>query len=196
MTRLARAAALALLAAVALSGCIRYNVDMTVSADNTASGTVVIAVEKGIGEQAGLGSDEEALAQLFLVDARDLEGNGARIAIVAGILAEADEAAAMRDERWQAVQDRAGEVGVTVGLCESMVVEPELVADSIAWNDIFEGDEMLCVIPFGGAVNEGSVGKVRHKAGGKITVDFPEQRNYVYYRSHFERGDVKFIRRP
>lgn len=28
--------------------------------------------------------------------------------------AEADEAAAMRDERWEAVQDRAGEIGVTV----------------------------------------------------------------------------------
>ena len=41
--------------------------------------------------------------------------------------AEADEAAAMRDERWQAVQDRAGEVGVTVGLCESLAAEPEQV---------------------------------------------------------------------
>lgn len=41
--------------------------------------------------------------------------------------AEADEAAAMRDERWQAVQDRAGEVGVTVGLCESVAAEPEQV---------------------------------------------------------------------
>ena len=41
--------------------------------------------------------------------------------------AEADEAAAMRDERWQAVQDHAGEVGVTVGLCESVAAEPEQV---------------------------------------------------------------------
>ena len=38
---------------------------------------------------------------------------------------EADEAAAMRDERWQAVQARAGEMGVTVGRCESAVGEPE-----------------------------------------------------------------------
>lgn len=39
---------------------------------------------------------------------------------------EADEAAAMRDERWQAVQVRAGEMGVTVGRCESvMTVELE-----------------------------------------------------------------------
>ena len=37
---------------------------------------------------------------------------------------EADEAAAMRDERWQAVQARAGEMGVTVERCEPAVGEP------------------------------------------------------------------------
>lgn len=41
--------------------------------------------------------------------------------------AEADEAAAMRDERWQAVQARAGEVGVTVWRRESVAAEPEQV---------------------------------------------------------------------
>ena len=41
--------------------------------------------------------------------------------------AEADEAAAMRDERWGAVQVRAGEMGVAVGLCESVAAEPEQV---------------------------------------------------------------------
>lgn len=41
--------------------------------------------------------------------------------------AEADEAAAMRDERWGAVQVRAGETGVAVGLCESVAAEPEQV---------------------------------------------------------------------
>lgn len=41
--------------------------------------------------------------------------------------AEADEAAEMRDERWNAVHERAGEVGVTVGLCESVAAEPEQV---------------------------------------------------------------------
>ena len=30
--------------------------------------------------------------------------------------AEADEAATMRDERWSALQARAGEIGVTVGV--------------------------------------------------------------------------------
>lgn len=38
---------------------------------------------------------------------------------------EADEAAAMRDERWQAVQARAGEMGVTVGELVRVVSEPE-----------------------------------------------------------------------
>lgn len=65
MKRIARAAALTLIAVVALSGCIRYNVDMTLSEDNTASGTVVIAVQKGIGEQMGVATDEEALTQVF-----------------------------------------------------------------------------------------------------------------------------------
>ena len=38
---------------------------------------------------------------------------------------EADEAAAMRDERWQAVQARAGGMGVTVGKLVHVVSEPE-----------------------------------------------------------------------
>lgn len=46
---------------------------------------------------------------------------------------EADEAVAMRDERWQAVQDRAGEMGVTVGRCDPVVV----ITD---WRDLQVGD--------------------------------------------------------
>ena len=41
--------------------------------------------------------------------------------------AEADDAAAMRDERWKELQARTGEMGVTVGLCESVAAEPEQV---------------------------------------------------------------------
>lgn len=41
---------------------------------------------------------------------------------------EADEAAAMRDERWQAVQTRAGEMGVPV---VPVVSEPELVKPAL-----------------------------------------------------------------
>lgn len=51
---------------------------------------------------------------------------------------EADEAAAMRDERWQAVQARAGEMNVTVGRCESRVTEPELVITD--WRELRVGD--------------------------------------------------------
>lgn len=65
MNRIARAAALSLLAAVALSGCVRYTVDLTLETDNTASGTVVTAIQSGIGEQLGAESDQAALNDLF-----------------------------------------------------------------------------------------------------------------------------------
>jgi hypothetical protein len=65
MKRLGRAVALALVVVVTLSGCIRYNVDMTLSQDNTASGTIVIAVQKGVGQQMGVASDQDALKELF-----------------------------------------------------------------------------------------------------------------------------------
>ena len=65
MKRLTRAVALALVTAVALTGCIRYNVDMTLSQDNMASGTIVMAVQKGVGQQMGVASDQDALTQLF-----------------------------------------------------------------------------------------------------------------------------------
>lgn len=59
--------------------------------------------------------------------------------------AEADEAAAMRDERWNALQARAGEMGLTVGRCESVAAadEPELVITN--WRDLLVGDEIEVV---------------------------------------------------
>ena len=58
--------------------------------------------------------------------------------------AEADEAAAMRDERWEAVQARACEMGVTVGLCESVAHNnPELVITD--WRDLKTGDVVMVV---------------------------------------------------
>lgn len=48
---------------------------------------------------------------------------------------EADEAAAMRDDRWQAVQARAGEMSVTVGRCEPTTT----ITD---WRDLKVGDEV------------------------------------------------------
>lgn len=65
MNRIARAAALGLFTVLALSGCLRYNIDATFSSDNTASGSVVTAVQEGIGEQMGVDSDQAALDELF-----------------------------------------------------------------------------------------------------------------------------------
>lgn len=65
MNRTARAAALGLFTVLALSGCLRYNIDATFDSDNTASGSVVTAVQEGIGEQMGVDSDQAALDELF-----------------------------------------------------------------------------------------------------------------------------------
>ncbi len=62
--------------------------------------------------------------------------------------AEADEAAAMRDERWQAVQDRAGEFNVTVWRCDGMVDESELVITD--WRNLLVGD----IVEIVGSENE------------------------------------------
>ena len=58
--------------------------------------------------------------------------------------AEADEAAAMRDERWNAVQARAGEIGVTVGRCDSATkADQKLVITD--WRDLKSGDVVMVV---------------------------------------------------
>lgn len=56
---------------------------------------------------------------------------------------EADEASAMRDERWQAVQARAGEMGVMIGSVVPVVSEPELVITD--WRDLRVGDIIQCI---------------------------------------------------
>ena len=65
MFRIAKASLLTVITVVALSGCLRYNIDLTLASDNTASGTVVTAVQEGVGEQVGAASDQEALDELF-----------------------------------------------------------------------------------------------------------------------------------
>lgn len=52
--------------------------------------------------------------------------------------AEADEAAAMRDERWQEVQNRASDMSVTVVAREETATQSELVIDD--WSDLLAGD--------------------------------------------------------
>lgn len=56
---------------------------------------------------------------------------------------EADQAAAMRDERWQAVQTRAGEMGVTVGRCEPVAAPDELELVVTDWRDLREDDVIV-----------------------------------------------------
>ena len=58
--------------------------------------------------------------------------------------AEADEAAAMRDERWMAVQVRAGEFSVTVGRCDSATKADQNLAIT-DWRDLKNGDVVMVV---------------------------------------------------
>lgn len=55
---------LAAVAAVSLSGCMRFNADMSVKADNTVDGSYVIAIEKGSGAAMG-GSDADVAQGLY-----------------------------------------------------------------------------------------------------------------------------------
>lgn len=65
MKRIVSVAILAVTAALALTGCVKYNVDITVSADNTVSGTIVTGVKEGVAADAGVESDQAAYDQLF-----------------------------------------------------------------------------------------------------------------------------------
>ena len=65
MKTLSRMAVLALIAAVSLTGCIRYEVDLTLASDSTASGEFVFALQDGVGEMMGASSQEEAFDDLF-----------------------------------------------------------------------------------------------------------------------------------
>jgi len=58
-----KVAALSLLVVVTLAGCFKAKVDLTLSSEDTISGTMLVAVQAGIGESLG-GSDEDILGQL------------------------------------------------------------------------------------------------------------------------------------
>lgn len=62
--RAAGLALVALLAVLALSGCLRFTSDLTVSPENTVSGEYVIAVAEGSGKPLGL-SDRELAEELW-----------------------------------------------------------------------------------------------------------------------------------
>ena len=105
--------------------------------------------------------------------------------------AEADEAAAMRDERWNAVQARAGEVGVTVGVVVSVASpEPELVITD--WRDLQFGDEV-----------EYLDGRMKNKIGMVGTIDEFDHNSCTDRFFRIKNGDNfgwptkwRFIRRP
>jgi hypothetical protein len=65
-----RITALALMAALALSGCIKMEVNLELQSDDTVDGSMIFAVQEGLGEMLGEGSeevptDEEAANELF-----------------------------------------------------------------------------------------------------------------------------------
>jgi len=68
-----KVAALSLLVVVTLAGCFKAKVDLTLSSDDTISGTMLVALQSGIGESLG-GSDEEILGQLTEGLGGDLDG--------------------------------------------------------------------------------------------------------------------------
>jgi len=65
MNRIGRAALLVVIGAFSLSGCVRCDITMTLWSDNTASGTVIQAVQKGAADQLEVETDAEALTKVF-----------------------------------------------------------------------------------------------------------------------------------
>lgn len=59
-----RLAALATLVVVALAGCVRVQIDLTLTAEDTVNGTMVLALQEGIGELLDT-TDDAAAEQLF-----------------------------------------------------------------------------------------------------------------------------------
>lgn len=63
MSKLLRGIGLILAGAVALTGCVKIDADLVLHPDDTIDGTMVMAVQKGLGESTGM-SDEDLLGQL------------------------------------------------------------------------------------------------------------------------------------
>ncbi len=58
-----RITALSLLVVATLAGCFKGKVDLTLNEDNTIDGTMLIAIQSGVGESLGM-SDDDLLGQL------------------------------------------------------------------------------------------------------------------------------------
>ena len=108
--------------------------------------------------------------------------------------AEADEAAAMRDERWRAVQAKAGEIGVTVGKRESAEAESNLVITD--YHQLCVGDVLRCKdLPAGAKCNVGDEGVIvkaeNSPLAGGVYVNVGGRDWFGVFGEHWE-----FIRRP
>ncbi|WP_061961380.1 LppM family (lipo)protein [Demequina flava] len=73
MKTTARALALSIVSVLALAGCMKIDMDLTLNPDDTMSGSVLMAVEEGTGESLGL-SDEELAEQMFADTESDFPG--------------------------------------------------------------------------------------------------------------------------
>ena len=58
-----KALALSLLAVATLAGCFKVSVDLTLNENDTINGSMVVAIQKGVGDSLGM-SDEDMLAEL------------------------------------------------------------------------------------------------------------------------------------
>ncbi|WP_062077328.1 LppM family (lipo)protein [Demequina globuliformis] len=81
MKATARAVALSIVAVLALAGCLKVDMDLTLNSDDTVSGSATIAVAEGTGEAFGL-SDEDVLGQIY-----DDSGEG----LPGGVISEYNE---------------------------------------------------------------------------------------------------------
>ena len=73
MKNASRIALLSVVAALVLAGCVRVQFDVTVADDNTVDGSIVLAIQKGIGESLGM-SDDELIAEISSGDEPDFPG--------------------------------------------------------------------------------------------------------------------------
>lgn len=73
MKTAAKVAAVSVLVLLTLTGCFKGKVDLSLNSDNTIDGTMLIAIQSGIGESFG-SSDEEILGELTGDVGSDLEG--------------------------------------------------------------------------------------------------------------------------
>lgn len=109
---------------------------------------------------------------------------------------EADAAKADSDAKLKELDMASRYLGFSVVPITSKQELEMVITD---WRDLRKGDEMECVEPSDSGLESGSVGVIVNIYDSAMYLDFPDYEFYGYYncpRSHFERGYVRFIRRP